>query len=339
MLNDLELLCAAPGVAGDEGGAADIAARLLSPLGEVSISPLGSVICRIKPAQQNLPRVMLTAHLDTIGMMVTQITDRGFIKAAPCGGLDRRSLSGARVTVHATGEGKETLPGVVLATPPHLSDGSSTPPKADRLVVDVGMGADLARKKLRYGDRITLDGSLTGLLGDRVASASLDDRAGCAAVIGAAKLLASCKTAEIVVALVSQEEVGSAGAATAAYTIAPDYAFAVDVSFGVTSDDRPEDCAEIGKGPMIGYAPILDRALSRRMAEIAAKHQIPFQAEVMGSRTGTDADHIAISRGGVKTGLLSIPLRFMHTAGEIVALCDLEQTSRLLAKTIEEGLA
>lgn len=170
MLNDLEILCAAPGVSGDEGGAAEAAEFLLSPLGEVTRTPLGSVLCRMKPARAGLPHVMLTAHLDSIGMMVTQITDKGFVKAAPCGGLDRRSLSGARVTVHATGEGRETLPGVILATPPHLSDGKSIPPKADRLVVDIGMGAEAARRKLNYGDRITLDGPLTPLLGDRVAA-------------------------------------------------------------------------------------------------------------------------------------------------------------------------
>ena len=339
MLNDLEILCVAPGVSGDEGGAAEAAEFLLSPLGEVTRTPLGSVLCRMKPARAGLPHVMLTAHLDSIGMMVTQITDKGFVKAAPCGGLDRRSLSGARVTVHATGEGRETLPGVILATPPHLSDGKSIPPKADRLVVDIGMGAEAARRKLNYGDRITLDGPLTPLLGDRVAAASLDDRAGCTAVIGAAKLLRESAAAEISVALVSQEEVGSAGAATAAYALAPDFAFAVDVSFGSTPDDRPEDCAEIGKGPMIGFAPILDRTLSRRLTETAQKHGIPYQTEIIGSRTGTDADFIAVSRGGVRTGLLSIPLRFMHTAGEIAALCDLEQTARLLAKTIEEGLS
>lgn len=96
MFNDLEILCAAPGVSGDEGGAAEAAERLLSPLGEVTRTPLSSVLCRMKPARAGLPHVMLTAHLDSIGMMVTRITDKGFVKAAPCGGLDRRSLSGAR---------------------------------------------------------------------------------------------------------------------------------------------------------------------------------------------------------------------------------------------------
>ena len=339
MLNDLEQLCAAPGVSGDEGEAANTAERLLAPLGTVTRTSLGSVLCRMPAPREGLPKVMLAAHLDSIGMMVFQITDRGFVRAAACGGLDRRALSGARVTLHATGEDPGPLPGVVLATPPHLSDGKSLPPKTDSLSIDLGLSAAEARRRIRHGDRITLDGPLVGLLGDRVASTCLDDRAGCAAVIAAARMLAGCNTAQICVALVSQEEVGSAGASTAAFLLQPDYAFAVDVSFGITPDDRPQDCAELGKGPMIGCAPILSRELTRRMRDTAERYGIPFQFEVMGGRTGTDADHIAVCGGGVSTGLLSIPLRFMHTAGEIVSLGDIEQTARLLAKTIEEGLS
>lgn len=338
MLNDLEILCAAPGVSGDEGGAAEAAEFLLSPLGEVTRTPLGSVLCRMKPARAGLPHVMLTAHLDSIGMMVTQITDKGFVKAAPCGGLDRRSLSGARVTVHATGEGRKRCPG--SSSPPRLTFRTGNP----SLPKPTGWWSISAWARRRRAESSTTATASPSTVPhptarDRWPPASLDDRAGCAAVIGAAKLLRESAAAEISVALVSQEEVGSAGAATAAYALAPDFAFAVDGFVRLDPRRPPEDCAEIGKGPMIGFAPILDRSLSRRLTETAQKHGIPYQTEIIGSRTGTDADFIAVSRGGVRTGLLSIPLRFMHTAGEIAALCDLEQTARLLAKTIEEGLS
>jgi len=267
--------------------------------------------------------------------MVTSITDKGFLKTAPCGGADRRSVSGARVTVH-TRSGK--LKGVVLATPPHLSDGKTNPPKADAMTVDVGLTAQKARELIELGDRITFDGEFISLLSDRVSAPAMDDRSGCAAVIKAAELLRDCRKARISVALVSQEETGSAGASTAAFILKPDYAFAVDVSMASTPDDSPEQCAEMGKGPMIGISPILDRELSRTLIDVAKRKNIPWQTEIMAGRTGTDADYIAVSGKGVKTACVSIPLRFMHTAGEVVSMSDIENTAKLIAETVGGGL-
>jgi len=331
----LKQLCLAAGVSGDEGEALDVAEKLLAPLGETERTVTHSIICRMPAADEKLPNVMLTAHIDQVGMMVTTITDKGFLKTAPCGGADRRAVSGARVTVH-TKNGK--LKGVVLATPPHLSDGKSAPPKTDGMTVDVGFSAEKAKELIELGDRITFDGEFTALLGDKVCAPALDDRSGCAAVIRAAQLLRDCKKANISVALVSQEETGSAGASTAAFVLQPDYAFAVDVSMAMTPDDSAEKCAEMGKGPMIGFSPILDRELSRTLIDVASKKNIPWQTEIMAGRTGTDADYIAVSGKGVKTACISIPLRFMHTAGEVVSLADIENTARLIAETVGGGL-
>jgi len=335
MLEMLKTLCEAGGVSGDEKEALDAVEKLLAPLGEIERTNLGSIICRLPKNGDDLPEVMLTAHIDRIGLIVTKITDKGFLKTAPCGGADRRSLSGARVTVHTK---NEKLAGVIVATPPHLSDGKSNPPKAEELAVDIGFSAETAREKVQLGDRITFDGVCTPLLSDRVACAALDDRSGCAAVIRAAELLRDCKKANISVALVSQEETSSAGAATAANILAPDYAFVVDVSMAVTPDDRAEDCGELGKGPMIGVSPILSRSLSNKLIETAKHKNIPWQIEVMAGRTGTDADAIAVSGKGVRAATVSIPLRFMHTAGEIASLADIENTARLIAETVGGGL-
>ncbi len=331
----LKALCLAAGVSGDEGEALDVAEKLLAPLGEIERTVMHSIICRMPTVDEKLPNVMLTAHIDQIGLMVTSITDKGFLKTAPCGGPDRRCASGARVTVH-TGSGK--YKGVVIATPPHLSDGKSVPPKTDEMTVDVGFCAEKAKELIALGDRITFDGEFTPLLGDRVCAPALDDRSGCAAVIRAAELLRDCKKANISVALVSQEETGSAGASTAAFILQPDYAFAVDVSMALTPDDSAEKCGEMGKGPMIGISPILDRELSKTMIDVAKKRNIPWQTEIMAGRTGTDADYIAVSGKGVKTACISIPLRFMHTAGEVVSLEDIENTARLIAETVGGGL-
>lgn len=334
MIQLLKALCAAPGVSGDEAAAAGAASKFLSELGEVSVTPTGSVLCRIPPKRAGLPRVLLTAHLDQIGLMVTRVTDRGFLRVAPCGSPDRRGLAGARVTVHSA---CGPLKGVVCAVPPHLAQGKVTPQKSEDAVVDVGFSAEEAREKISCGDRVTFDGAMTPLRNDRIMAAALDDRAGCAAVIEAARLLTDCACAEILVALATQEETGSAGAATAAFFAAPDFVFAVDVSMGLTPDDRPERCGELGKGPMIGFAPILDRRLSQLLVRAAQREEIPFQLEVM-TKTGTDADAVAVSRAGVRTALVSIPLRYMHTSGEIVAISDLTDTARLLVAAIGGGL-
>jgi len=331
----LEKLCMAIGVSGDENDALDTAEQLLAPLGEIERTASHSIICRLPAADEKLPHVMLTAHIDRIGLMVTQITDKGFIKTASCGGVDRRSASGARVTVHA---GDKKIKGVVIATPPHLSDGKSLPPKTDGMTVDVGLTKEKAKELIGLGDRITFDAPFTNLLGDRICAPALDDRSGCAAVIRAAQLLRDCGKARVSVALTSQEESGSAGAKTSAFILKPDYAFAVDVSFAMTPDSDPEDCAELGKGPMVGIAPILDRKLSKLLIDVAKRRNIPYQTEIMAGSTGTDADHIAVSGVGVKTAVISIPLRFMHTAGEVASLADIENTAKLIAETVGGGL-
>lgn len=331
----LSALCAAPGVSGAEAPAAETARFLLQPLGDCRVTPLGSLLCRLPAKKEGLPRVMLTAHLDQIGLMVTRVTEKGFLKAAPCGGLDGRSLAGARVTVQ-TASGP--LPGVVCAVPPHLADGKKTLPKADESAVDVGLSGERAAELVRCGDRVTLDGPLTRLLADRVCGASLDDRAGCAAVIRAAELLRDRGGAELVVALVTQEEINSSGAATAAFSTAPDCAVAVDVTVGLAPDERPEQCGVMGGGPMVGFAPILDRRLSKRFVELAGREGIPCQYEVMTGKTGTDCDAIAPARAGIPTALISIPLRFMHTPSEVASLSDIENAARLIAAGVGGGL-
>ena len=143
----LEKLCMAAGVSGDENGALDVAEQILAPLGEIERTAAHSIICRLPAADKNLPHVMLTAHIDQIGLMVTKITDKGFIKTASCGGVDRRSAAGARVTIHA---GDKKIKGVVIATPPHLSDGKSLPPKAEGMTVDsASLPAPLVALRLR----------------------------------------------------------------------------------------------------------------------------------------------------------------------------------------------
>ena len=168
---------------------------------------------------------------------------------------------------------------------------------------------------------------------------ALDDRIGCAAVIAAAQEIAAEKPdCRVTVLLSSMEEIGGQGAMTGGFAVRPDYAIAVDVSFGDGFGCRAEQTAPLGGGPMLGLAPILDRTFTLRLQELAKAHEIPLQPEPMGGRTGTDADDLAAAGPGIKTALISIPLRSMHTVAETVDLADAANTARLMALAAKEGI-
>lgn len=328
----LETLCAAHGVSGCEADAVAAARGVLEPLGACTVTPLGSLLCTIREPQPGKPHIMLDAHIDQIGMVVTGILEDGFVKVASCGGVDRRLLPASTVTIH----GRQPVKGIVCSIPPHLQDSDSK--KVDKIEgfsIDIGMSRQEAARQIRPGDRVTFDAPLRALLGGRVSCKSLDNRAGCAAVIRAGELLADSGTpCGVTVALTTMEEVGAQGAATAAYTVAPTHAVVVDVSFGHCPGVPKYRTAELGSGAMIGFAPILNSEMSEGLAQCAESYKIPYTREVMGGGTGTNADNIAVSRGGVRTALLSVPQRNMHTPVEIVSVSDIESVAQLIAAYI-----
>ena len=328
----LKELCAAKGVSGAESEAAKTAAKLLEKYMPVKIDALGSVTGTVGDGETH---ILLDAHLDQIGLIVTAIDETGFLKVAKCGGADIRVLAAAEVTVH----GKEDIFGVITSTPPHLSKPEDTNKAKgfDEIAVDIGMTKEEAEKIVSLGDRITFNGAYSELLGNRVASPSVDDRAGVAAILRCLELIRDKKlNCRISVMFSVQEETGGSGAQTGAFTAAADEAIAVDVSFATAPGIGGEKYAKLGEGTMIGYAPSLDYAMSRKLSEIAENKNIPNQTEVMGGKTGTNCDEIQISGRGVKTALLSIPLRNMHTAIEVCDLADIESTAKLMAEYITE---
>ena len=331
----LKTLCTAPGVPGREEAARQAARALLEACGPCEETPLGSLVCRVHPAKDGSPHVLLNAHLDTIGMVVSYIDEEGFLRLGNCGGLDRSTLLAAQVEVD-TAAGP--LAGVVCTLPPHVETDDSQLPKIDQLAIDVGLSGPAAKERVRPGDRVRFLPFPGPLAGDTFTAAGLDDRAGCAAVILAAQKLAgqplSCG---LTVALSSLEETGGQGAATAAARLAPTHAVVVDVSFAASPGVPRPKCGVLGKGPMVGYAPILDAALSARLEQIAKEQQIPCQVEVMNGETGTDADGIAAAGAGVKCATVSIPLRYMHTPAEVVSLSDIRQTAELVAAWVWEA--
>ena len=326
-----ELSCL-DGTPGNETQAALRAAAMLEKYMPVRIDALGSVR---GATQGNGVHILLDAHIDRIGMIVTSVSDDGFIKFAKCGGTDARVLAAAEVTVW----GKKPLYGVVTSTPPHLSSGDEGKKAKDfsELSVDVGLSSENVKELVSPGDRITVNSKPLKLMGDRVSCAALDDRAGVAAILRCLELLQGkdhgCRLS---VLFSAQEETGGSGAAAGGFDAAPDEAIAVDVSFAMAPGLKPEKCGELGKGTMIGFAPSLDYKISRTLERIACEKNIAHTFEVMSGSTGTNADEIQIAGKGVKMGLLSIPLRNMHTAAEIIDLNDVEATAELMAEYILE---
>ena len=208
-------------------------------------------------------------------------------------------------------------------------DGKKAAP-IDELSIDLGLTTQAAKDLVAAGDCVTFAKHFTPLNGSRVSANCLDDRSGVAAVLLAAEQLKDVPC-RVTLLFTAQEEVGTRGAKTALFDRGVDASVSVDVSFAYTPGCKARDCGVMGKGPMIGISPILDRQFSKELLDLAKENQIPYQTEVMAGRTGTNADAISICGSGVRCALVSIPEKYMHTPAEIVDTADVEQTAALLA--------
>jgi len=325
-------LTAETGAAGSERAAAAFARDKLSKFMPAAIDALGSVTGELEGSG---PHILLDAHIDQISMIVTSIDDDGFLKVDKCGGMDIRILAAHEVTVW----GKKPLFGVVTSTPPHLAkkEDDKKAKSIDEIAIDIGLPKEKAAELVRLGDRVTLEGKSRKLLGNRICSPCLDDRAGVASILRCLEILKNKKhNCRISVLFSVQEETGGCGAKTGGFAAAADESIAVDVSFAMAPDMRREECADIGKGPMLGISPTLDYEMGKTLERIAKSSNIPFQFEIMGGGTGTNADAIQVSGNGTKMALLSIPLKNMHTGIEILDLEDVENLAKLMAEYILE---
>ncbi len=320
------------GISGSEMPASVKSAEFLSEYLDVTVDDFGNVYGVSKDFSEDKKTLLLDAHIDEIGMIVTYITDDGFLKVAECGGLDKRLLLAQQVNVL----GKQTIKGVVISTPPHLEKDDSKAPDMDSVYIDIGMSKQEVEKIVSLGDRVYINNSLAMLKNDLVTAKSLDNRAGVAAIIYALDMLKDKQVKYNIRVLFSvQEEIGERGAKIGAYTADTDTALVVDVSFARTNGESAENCGAIQKGPMIGIAPSLSREISDKLISVAKCNNISYQLEIMNGKTGTNADVIGVSRSGVKTCTVSIPLKYMHTPVETVSLCDVENTAKLIAKFCE----
>lgn len=331
--NTVKALADASGASGSEKNAAEHALSMLREYCPDAEIINGNVIGHFGTYKENLPSLVLDAHSDQIGFIVTYITDDGFVKVGNIGGLDRRLLPAQPVVIH----GKNDIKGVICSVPPHLTNGTTVVPEIDDIAIDTGMTKAELEEAVSAGDSITFDTVCRDLIGDRITGGALDDRCGIAAILYTLELLKGKKTAYNVTAVFSaQEEVGERGAKTAAFEVAPDIAIAVDVSFAYAIGENDSKCGFLGKGPMIGISPSLSREISCKLFAAADKADIPCQTEVMEGLTSTNADRYSVSRCGAKTCTVSIPLRNMHTPVEVIDLEDVTLTAKLLAEFIVE---
>ena len=323
----LLFLTSLDGTSGDEKEISDAVCTLID---ESYTDKLGNVIASYN--HNGKIRVMVEAHLDRVGYIVNGIDDNGFLTICKSGSPDLRTSVGAQVTVF----GKKAVKGLITSIPPHVQkDNASNEVALNDLTVDVGMNHDEAESIISIGDRVIVKDDPVSLLNSNISASAFDDRAGVASVIIAARNLKNkLNNINLIVALNTREEVGCQGASASAYALDPDIAICVDAGFGKDHNANGVETIELGKGPSIGVAPILDRDLFGCLKKLAVDKGIPFQHDVMSGRTGTDADSISNSKSGVKTALLSIPVRNMHTQAEIVNIDDVEATARLIEEFV-----
>ena len=333
MKNDLRALCTAEGVGG-QTAVTDTAVELLKPLvDEVEVDAMGNVLGIRHADHANAPTLMLEAHLDEIGFLVTHIDDNGFVYTAPAGGIDKRAVTAQPVIVF----GDKPYYGVFCSTPPHLSGKDGELPDVDKCGIDIGLSGEEAKKSIPLGSRVSYAPRFEELNENVVSAKALDDRAGIAAILHCLRKIEGKPAINVAVAFCVQEELGCRGVTPAVRKLQPDSAIVTDVSFALTPDADPRQCGKLGKGVMIGISPILNNSMTDRLFAIAKEKEIPYQYEVMGGSTGTDADRVTVSLMGVPTALLSIPQRYMHTPIETVDVRDIAAVGDLMAAYIAEG--
>ncbi|MFI3141586.1 MAG: M20/M25/M40 family metallo-hydrolase [Clostridia bacterium] len=325
-LKDLcEIFTCLSATAGDEFDACNYIAKYVSPYITMKTTKLGSLVGQINPEGKG-PHILIDAHIDQVGLIVRGIDEKGFILFDKLGGIDERVLVGSEVIVR----GKEYLYGIVCSVPPHLSDDSDKTLKANKMAIDIGYDKAQSEKLVEIGDRVILNSYLSSLLGDKLTSPALDDRSAMAAIVQMLPhFYDELKHCKVTIVFSSQEEVGCRGAKTALYGLEPDYAIAIDVGFGYNNNCKADETIKLGGGVSIGISPVLDRKLGKELVELCKEYGLKYQHDVMPGRTGTNADEISIAGAGVKTALLSIPLRNMHTAVEVVSEKDLSAAGTL----------
>jgi endoglucanase len=325
----------ATGPSGYETAPARAFAEAASSFAEVTTDVMGSVWARVAGTGDG-PSVAVVGHSDEIGLIVTHIDDKGFLRFTGVGGWDPQILVGQRVELAAK-EG--VVPGVIGRKPIHLLSGDDRKKVVEikDLHIDIGAkdGAE-ARARVREGDVAVIAAEPVEVPNNRAVSRSMDNRLGCYVAYEAARLVAEDGGApgDVVAVAAVQEETTFGGSTTTAYALRPDVAIVVDVTHA--TDAPGIDVNEVGSHPL-GSGPVIERgsnihpAVFELLAETAEAEGIPYTIQASARHTGTDLDAMHISRGGIPCGGIGLPLRYMHSPVEMVDLGDIEQAARLIA--------
>jgi putative aminopeptidase FrvX len=341
-LKFLKDLTEAPSPSGFEQPAAKVFREFVSKhADEVTTNVMGSVHALLRGKGKGAskgPSVMLAGHIDEVGMMVNYITPEGFIAFKAIGGVDAAILPGTRVDVHTK---TTVLRGVMGRLPIHLidEDQRKTVTKLEKLFIDLGLPAERVKKLVRIGDPITY-GVGFETFGDGMAvSRAFDDKMGayiCARVLEQVKKAGGAK-GDLIAAATVQEELGLRGGTTSAYGVDPVVGIALEVGHATDYPDvdkRNHGEADCGKGPIIARGANINPAVFDGLVAAAEKAKVAYQIGAEPRGTGTDANAIQLSRGGKAAALVSIPLRYMHTPTEVLALSDIEDAVKLLTRYV-----
>jgi putative aminopeptidase FrvX len=341
----LRRLLTAPGPSGYEQPAAAVFRDAASAFAEITYDTVGSSVARVKGTGGG-PFVAVVGHIDEIGLIVHHIDDNGFLWFTSVGGWDPVILVGQRVQI-ATRDGN--VIGVVGKKPIHLlnDEERKQAPELRNLHIDIGAkDGDDARAKVRIGDIAVIAAEPVELFNDRVISRSMDNRIGCFVALEAARLVADAGGApgDVAAVAVAQEEITFGGARTTAYSLEPDIAVVVDVTFETASpgtEEKEIGRHKFGSGPVLTRGSTLHPAVFELLHAAGEAEGIPFTVAASARSTGTDADAFHISRAGIPSAVVSVPLRYMHSPVEMVQLDDVENAAKLIAafaRRLEPGL-
>jgi endoglucanase len=335
MPETLHKLLTAAGPSGYEQAPAAVFREAAAAFAEVTHDTVGSTVARV-PGTGDGRSLAIVGHIDEIGLIVHHIDDDGFLWFTGVGGWDPVVLVGQRVEI-STRAGK--VPGVVAKKPIHLlkEDDRKRVPQLKDLHIDIGAAdGDEARRLVRVGDVAVIAAEPVEFPNNRFVSRSMDNRIGCFVALEAARLVAEAGGApgDVYALAVTQEEITFGGARTTAFSLQPDVAIAVDVTFATDQPGLSEQELgrhKFGSGPVLTRGSTLDPVVFERLYEAGEAEGIPFTVTASARSTGTDADAFHIARGGIPTSVVSVPLRYMHSPVEMVQLDDVENAAKLIA--------
>jgi len=339
-LHFLKELLAAPSPSGYEQPAQRLFRSYIEPFAAVTADVMGNVYGNIPGAGESCPRVMLVGHSDEIGLQIKYIDDKGFLWFAAIGGVDPHLTPGLSVNIHTR---NGTVSGVIGRKPIHLIEQKErdTVIKLDAQYIDIGaVDRKEAEGLVRVGDPVTFAAEFRFLQGSRVTARGFDDKAGSFVVAEVLRQVAAATTRlslDLYGVSSVQEEIGLRGGSTSSYNVNPDIGICVEVDFATDQPDverKHNGDVAIGKGPILPRGANINPALFELLAKTAEDEGIPVQFTGIPRATGTDANVMQISRGGVATALVKIPLRYMHTPVEVLDICDLENAVSLIVAVL-----